>query len=262
MNKTKILFYLCIPLLMSCILTGMYFSGNIVLQRLVSPVLPPMSPDAWREFGLLENVANIMILILFALACYAVRIKKHLLERAGFSVLALLFLFVFVEEIDYGTHFYKYATSDNEYNWFMPKTEWSQELIQSIDLDTKPFNLHNKGDAIDTVKKFVDVGMVLFFVVFPFIGSRFKNKWIRYATPDRFVILTILVIVVMRFVVHELGDWDEGLVRAAISSGGPINRELGSISNNLSEFRELNTYYLVAVYLGNLVLNKKLDQDD
>ena len=261
MNKTKILFYLGIPLVLSGILTAMYFSGNIVLQRLVSPVLPPMSPDAWREFGLLENVANIIILALFVLACYAVRIKKHWLERVGFSVLACMFLFVFLEEIDYGTHFFNYATTDEEYNWFLPKTEWSQELIQSIDLDTKPFNLHNKGDAVDTIKKFMDVGAVLFFVVFPLVASRFKNAWIRYAAPDRYVILTIVVIVVMHFVVHELGDWEKDVVQATITAGGPIPRELGSITNNLSEFRELNTYYLVAVYLGNLVLNKTLGQD-
>ena len=78
MNKTKLFFYLILPFLMSMTLTGMYFSGNIVLQRLVSPALPPMSPDAWREFGLLENVANIFILILFCLSCYAVKINTAL----------------------------------------------------------------------------------------------------------------------------------------------------------------------------------------
>ncbi len=253
MNRTKLTIYLFIPLAVTGVLIAMYFSGNVVLQRLVSPKLPPMSPDTWREFGILENIQNLLLLAIIGTACFGVSLKTRMVERAGFAALVCFASFVFLEEIDYGVHFGTYARTEEGFHWFLPMSEWPPELATQIDVFSIPFNLHNIGGVNKLFKKTVDAAIILLFVLAPFIAPRLKNRWARYLAPDKYVVFTVIVMVVLREVAHALGDWEEGVVEAAKAAGETITRERGSISSNLSEFRELNTYYLFALYLANLV---------
>ncbi len=253
MNRTKLSVYLLIPVAVSTVLIAMYFSGSIVLQRLVSPKLPPLSPDAWREFGILENLQNLLLLGIVAIACVGVVKKTQKMERVALALLVLFAGFVFLEEIDYGVHFAAYLNADEDFNWFQPMRAWPIEMLAKTDLSSVPFNLHNIGGLNRYIKKTVDTLIVLLFVLAPFIAPRFKNPWARYLAPDKYVVFTVLAMVILRFITHELGDWEEGVVEAAQAAGQSIARERGSISSNLSEFRELNTYYLFALYLANLV---------
>ncbi len=271
MNKRKLLVYLIIPAAVSLVLTVLYFSGNIVLQRIVCPKLPPLSPDAWREFGLLENLQNLVLLALVGVACAGVLRKKHALERAAWAGLAACALFVFAEEIDYGTHLRAYFFGGNEFHWFQPMREWPPELVGQIDLMAQPVNVHNQPGVDKILKKANNIMIGGVFVLLPLLAMRFRNKWLQYAAPDRYAILTVIAIVLLRSLTHALGSWEESQVgtlrdlmeafqtgqagdhAAALAAG----REPGAISSNLSEFRELNFYYLLLVYCAGLVFCRR-----
>ncbi|HOH51806.1 MAG TPA: hypothetical protein PLI98_13805 [Candidatus Hydrogenedentes bacterium] len=271
MDKRKLLVYLIVPAAVSLALTAMYFSGNIVLQRIVCPKLPPLSPDAWREFGLLEGLQNVVLLALAGVACAGALRKRHALERAAWAGLAVCTLFVFAEEIDYGAHLRAYFFGGTEFNWFQPMREWPPELVGRIDLMAQPVNVHNQPGVNKVFKKAGDLLIGGVFVLLPLLAMRFRNKWLQYAAPDRYAILTVIAIVLLRSLTHALGSWEESQVgtlrdlmeafqtgqagdhAAALAAG----REPGAISSNLSEFRELNFYYLLLVYCAGLVFCRR-----
>lgn len=271
MDRRKVIVYVVVPVAVSLALMALYFSGNIVLQRIVCPKLPPLSPDAWREFGLLENLQNLVLLSLAGVACAGVLRKKHALERAAWAGLAACALFVFAEEMDYGAHVRAYFFGGNEFNWFQPMREWPPELVKEIDLEAQPVNVHNQPGVDKALKKASNIVIGGVFVLLPLLAMRFRNKFLQYAAPDKYAILTVVAIVLLRSLTHALGSWEESQVgtlrdlmeafhagqagdhAAALAAG----REPGAISSNLSEFRELNLYYLLLVYCAGLVFFRR-----
>lgn len=262
-TRTKWLIYGVVPFAISAALQAMYFSGNLVLQRLACPKLPPLSPDSYREFGLVENVQNLLLLgILATVLAGAVRAGAGRL-RLVYGVLALLSVFVLLEEVDYGTHFYAYATAESVVGWFEPASSPTfQALLAQADFSAEPFNLHNQGDLTDIIKAVVGVVILGLFVIAPFFERRIQNPWLRFFLADRFALATVVVMVLMRFLTRELAAAEEGIISAAATSGAPVTREVGAMNNNLSEFREVLTYYLFLVYLGVLVFVRKAPETD
>lgn len=264
MSRKKLFVYLVAPVLVSLVLMGLYFSGHVVLQRIVAPKLPPLPPDAWREFGLLENLQNLILLGLFGVACAGVARKRLRFEQAAWAVIAAGTLFVFCEELDYGTHHRAYLAREGGFQWFQPMTEWPGELIAQIDLEAEPVNLHNKPGVDKLFKKASDLLTGLFFGLFPLAALRMKNAWVRYAAPDKYVVLTVLAMFLLRSVTHLLGDLEKasvgdmrGLLALADTASITMTREPGAISQNLSEFRELNFYYILLVYCAELVFLRR-----
>ena len=82
----------------------MYFSGVHALQQIISPRIDGMYVNSQREFGLLENMQNVLLIAIVIIAGRAVFKPKPAWERAGFSGIALLSVFVLLEEMDYGLH--------------------------------------------------------------------------------------------------------------------------------------------------------------
>lgn len=253
--------YGAVPLCLSLALQLMYFSGNLVLQRLVCPKLPPLPPDAYREFGLLENLQNVFVLaIVIFLLIGAIR-SVHRVQRVVFVALTLFSTFIFLEEIDYGTHFYAYAQLEDVAGWFEPaRSDRFQALLAQSDFTATPFNLHNRGDLTDVIKGVAGAVMLLLFVVAPFLTGRIKNPWFHYLAPDRFTVITVVVMVVLRLVTHQLGNLDAQWAAMPLPDGGASTREVGAMNNNLSEFRELTTYYLFLVYLAVVVFFRRAPQ--
>ena len=103
-NRTKWFVYGAVPLLATVLMAGMYFSRDLVAQRLVAPKLPPLPFHSWREFGLLENAQHLLLLASFVVLLAGARRATERLQRAGFVVAAAMTLFIFLEEVDYGVH--------------------------------------------------------------------------------------------------------------------------------------------------------------
>ena len=217
MNLRKILVYFVVPFGVTLALIAMYFSGVETLQRIVSPRIISMNPNAGREFGLLENLQNVILLAMVVIAFKASRRKDAAVERWGFRFIAAFAVFVFLEEIDYGLHYYEYL---NDISW--------KETRGTL-------NLHNEGNTTQITKAILDSGMVALFVLLPLVRLKVDHPVLQYITPNRHAILTMIAMLALRTIAHELRGRGFGM-------GGTIDK-------NLSEFRELVIYYLFMLYI-------------
>lgn len=266
-RKTAAFLYVGLPVLLTLTLLGMYFSGNLILQRIIAPNLPPMSMDDWREFGLLENLQHLCLLIIIAIACFAVYQKTWKWERIGFAILALGSTFVLLEEIDYGTIYYEFFTSEHDYPWFQPRSDWPPEIIGAIAQDTS-FTLHNRLDLTRGFKKVGDTLLILLFGILPLLAWWKPQPWLRYLAPPPMAVAGLIAVFLLRELTHALGAWEETLFESAAETGVDPGRELGIMAKNLSEFRELNGYYLYLTHAATLGLVRRspadppLPQDD
>ncbi len=209
-------FYWMLPSLIVLIYIAMYFSGQSWLRNLVA------SP-ANREFGLLENTQNLIILATAGVAVAGFRRVQGQMGRALFLLVALCSIGLLLEEIDYGLHYW--------------------ELFVGIPIDevSARRNLHNFGDLTNRIKQLSDTVMILFFVLLPLLSRRVPEKW-RFFLPEKYAALTAVCAVLISKLAHGFAD-------AGYYTGGPI-------SHNISEFREVFTYYIWLLYFTELVFHR------
>jgi hypothetical protein len=100
-------------------------------------------------------------------------------------------------------------------------------------------NLHNVGHTTQIIKSVVDLGLVVLFVMAPLAVRWVRWPLLRYAAPSPYSILTLVVMVLVRTVAH-------GLESRGYGHGG-------TLTNNVSEFRELVVYYIFLLYLVEIV---------
>ena len=260
-NTWKWLVYLVLPVTATAAMATLYFSDSLVAQRLVAPKLPPLSYHSWREFGLLENAQAALLLVSFVALLAGAKRATEKLQRAGFVFAAFAALFIFLEEIDYGTHWVRYAACETPIEWFrpIPASEWNPLVEEQA--DGAAFTVHNHH--LTTEFKFVgDTALVLLFVVLPLVAPRLRNRYVRYLAPDRFSILTVAAMLAASEAIHHVGHAAKAAFRQALAAGLEPARELGSLVHNLSEFREFNVYYLYAVYFATLAFCRTLEPPD
>jgi len=216
--------YLFLPLSINLLLVGLYFSGNTFSQHLVSPIIDGLPFRSWREFGLLEQLQNLFILTIIVLFIRAAFQKDLQLEKIFFSTGAAIFLFLFLEEIDYGLHFYSYLTGNGSeatnYNWH----------------NLKSLGKRQNGTYL---KKVSDLAMIIWFILFPLLNKKVSfPPLLKAVIPSPWFILTLIIAVGTSSLAHYLDglEWDI------------INGVQGSLFGNTSEFRETNTYYICLLY--------------
>jgi len=225
MDKSKLKIYGWIPLCMVGSMVAMYFCGIEPLQQIIMPEIEGMYGSSKREFGLLENAQNVLLMIMIGICIKGFKIKPEVLWKVALTGLACFTLLVFLEEIDYGLHYI--------------------ELIRGVKAEDAVDirNFHNAAEGrTNTIKQIVDLGMTIFFVVLPFVFRKSENKWIRHFTADRYSVVTLLCAVLVSKTAHFLNDMSWGLI--------PDN-------NNTSEFRELFTYYLCMLYYWEVIVKRK-----
>jgi len=223
-KSEKILIYLVIPPAVSLALIACYFCGYERIQHLISPPLN-------REYGLLENLQVLTLLVIVLLAAYGFLRKTERAEKVIMGIVLLIAAFVFLEELDYGLHYFR--------------------LLRGNPLDerlgSEYFNVHNIGEATSRFKNVGDLGMIIIFIFFPLAFARSRIALLRYLAPDRLFIGTMVIM----FAVSKFAHW---LKEAGV--GDP-----GSLHQCISEFRELTIYYIFMVYIYNLIFEKKLRED-
>ncbi|MFC1746618.1 hypothetical protein ACFL35_21680 [Candidatus Riflebacteria bacterium] len=215
-------YYWILPGLITLPMVFLYFSGIPIAEELIAPAIN-------RELGLLENAENIIIIAIIVVAIIGFRRKTIYVERAAFVFIALFSLFIFLEEIDYGLHYYEFL---------MKKPEKQQIKIR---------NIHNIGEITDIIKGVVDATIILFFVFGPFVLQKIKHPVIRYLVPDVCTVGTALSMVAVSKFAHLLDSMG-------------LNQN-GSLDKNISEFREFFIYYLFLVYLVEIVFRRKFDEE-
>jgi hypothetical protein len=205
--------YVIAPFVVTLTLIGMYYSGVSWLRALVSP-------DVNREFGLLENLQVILLLVLFSIPLRGLARTRDRRLRLTLFLLAGACLFMVLEEVDYGLHVVDLARGVTD----------PEEGVR---------NLHNLGDSTRWLKRAGDLVMILLFIVAPLALRRSRSPWVRYLLPDPYVLGTAIVGVGLSRFAHYLQD---------------TTLQTGSISKNVSEFRELVTYYAFALYFHRVLL--------
>ena len=227
--------HVVLPGIISLLLMAMYFSGNAYLQNIVAPSIEGVPLFSAREFGALEILQNFFLLciVFYSVRCF------YAATGAWIKLVALLLVFIsaftFLEEIDYGAHFVEYITG--EYG--------------SLDQENWNRNWHNKigPDGVQNVsyvKLATNIAMMAGFVLAPLLLSSVRNRTIRLLVPSKWMILTVILIVLLSLLAHSLDD-------AGYSF---IDDRPGNLHKNVSEFRELNMYYLFLLYVA--ILHERL----
>ena len=215
----KLLLYLIIPAAISLFFIWSYFSGNLRLQELVAPVIN-------REYGLLENFQNLLLLAVILLSGYGIFRKRLIFEKIILGCFLAGALFIFLEEIDYGILHTNYLAGNPLHD-------------RSANHD---WNLHNLSDINHFLKLGLDFTLIGFFLVFPLAAWKSTNRIILYLRPDLWFILTLTAMFIISRIAHALNRTDLGMD--------------GALRNNMAEFREVNVYYIFLVYLIEFIFRR------
>ena len=94
-----------------------------------------------------------------------------------------------------------------------------------------------------TAKQIVDLGMIIFFVLMPFALKKSKHRFVRHFLADRYSVLVLICGIVVSKSAHLFNDMGMSLNGVDIS--------------NISEFRELATYYLCMLYYWEVLVKRR-----
>ncbi|MCP4849268.1 MAG: hypothetical protein GY899_15105 [Verrucomicrobiaceae bacterium] len=216
-DKRRILLYAGAPASLSLLFIALYFSGIEILQTIASPT-------SQREFGLIENAQNLLLLSTAAICWRAARLEKQDAWRRFWYCITFACLVLFMEEIDWGDHYWSALTGTQR-----PGGEH--------------FNIHNQGNITRWLKKLVDGGSVVFFLLLPLARKKLPLK-LQVLIPDMHSALPLLCGLLTSKLAHGLEDagWDNN----------------GSLFNNISEFRETFTYWVGLLYCWEVARRRKL----
>ncbi|MHC4340729.1 MAG: hypothetical protein ACYSX0_11030 [Planctomycetota bacterium] len=220
---TRLLLYGAIPFAVLGAMVAMYYSDSALLRRVVSPDFSWIPLDSRREFGVLESLQNLLLLGLVVVAVAGLRRKRLIWERLGLWMLLIGSAFMLLEEIDYGL----------QYALLFPSEEVTHEGVAGY------FNIHRIGYTQTVLEHVAWFGMLTFFGAFAIAFARSRSPLMRYVAPDRFSVLTILVVTALQELVWGL---------AAIV---PVSH--GSLSGREIEYTELGIYYLILLYAVDVV---------
>ena len=230
MNRQKLIAYGAIPIGTTLLMIGMQFSGIDLLRNIIAPSIDGIYSNSQRELGLLENLQNVVLIAVIIICVIGFRKKTYWLEKVGLGFIGCCTLFLLLEEMDYGLHFY--------------------ELLRGIQANeaVQDRNFHNVGDRTQTLKQLGDIGLIVIFVIAPFALMKSRNRYIRHFLPDRYSVITLAGSLVLSSLAHWLND--HGFA------------EEGVFKSNISEFREYQTYWLCMLYVLELALKRSLDPQD
>ena len=223
MKTKKIVIFAAIPIFINLLFIGLYYSGIKFAQQLIAPTIDWLSENSWREFGLLEQFQNIYLLVILVIFAIAVFKRELVAERLFYFIGFSAFLFLFLEEIDYGLHFYEYFSGETVEiavrNWH------NQEVVGG-------------GQKVKYLKRIVDIVGGVWFVIIPLFLHKTTFIRIKKIVPSRWMTITFIIGILCSSFAHFLQGMNFDV----------INGISGNLKGNISEFRELNTYYVYMLY--------------
>lgn len=224
--------YVSVPALLSALMMGLYFSGSVSLQQWVAPTIEGLSPFSWREFGILEMLQNVWLIWIVVVLIRSAVVSDRKDLTALFGLLAAGFLFVLLEEVDYGHHFIEFLGGADA---SLQQENWNRNLHNRVTSEGVQYGSYMKAVATVT--------LVSVFLVAPFLLGKSRYGVVRLFTPTRWAAASVLLIALLSRVAHLLDG--AGLAQ--------INGVPGNLQHNISEFRELNMYYLFLVYFTEIL---------
>jgi hypothetical protein len=202
---------------------GFYFLDIFGLSEAISPTLN-------REFGVLEHLQLLIILAIIVLAFRTARKTTTRFQRYFFLLAGVFSIFIFLEEVDYGIHYYEFIVAD------------TIEENSTGAFEDGPRNLHNQGYIRQYTMWAVYLGLVIFLGLASFLRSKSfpRNAWLRWLIPSNGYFILSLVAM---FLINELVRYLEQNVK---------DPSIISLNGNTIEFQETFIYYIAFLYLFEL----------
>ncbi len=221
--KKEITLFILIPIAINALSLGLYYSGVYGLQQIVAPEVTRLLPMSYREFGLVEQLQNIFLLAIVILFAIAIIKRRGVAERLFFLSGLLVMLFLLLEEIDYGLHFYHYFF-DGRFE--LPRLNWHNQHT---------FSDYENGRYLRKISDFLSI---LLFIIVPLLSLKINFKQLKPLIPSLWFIPALIVSALCSSVAHFLED----------SGFGIIDGTNGFLDGNVSEFRETTSYYIYLLY--------------
>jgi len=185
---------------------------------------------------LLEIIQNALLLAVIVLFVHALFSKHGWLNKAFYLVGLAVFIFLFLEEIDYGLHYYEYLSGnmmeeDAQRNWH---NQWDEEGVE--------YATH--------LKRLNDLVNLIWFVLVPCLALLPPIKKVLkklLILPNTWFIASVFAVVLCSQLAHFLDD----------NGYGFINGKNGNLYKTIAEFRETSLYLIYLIYARQLI---RLDQ--
>lgn len=187
-----------------------------------------IAPKTNREFGVVQNIQLLLLVIIFFLALKGNRRSKLSIVKYGFAAIAIATVILFFEEIDYGLHYYDYL---------LGHTQTTEVMI----FDQGLRNIHNNGPLQNIFKLAAYATIVMLFVIFPLVtaGKKIRSPLFRFLSPSVFIVTTAISLLLLN--------------QFALYLYRKYNSENLSLSGNVSEFEEIMIYYIVLLYINEMI---------
>lgn len=224
MQKTgfkKHFIYWILPSFVTLSCTLIYFYNLFGLEDFIAP-------RRNREFGLIENIQLLLLILIFLTAIKGFRKRIEKIEKYGFLLVAILTAWMFLEEIDYGLHYYDHLTG-------------KEEITKVVVFDNEVRNIHNNGPMQNLLKLTAYGVIIIFFVLFPLLPAKYKQRHpiLNLLNPSRLIITTATCLLILN--------------QIALYLYRKYNTPTSALTANVSEFEEIMIYYIILLYLREIV---------
>ncbi len=219
----KHIVYWIFPTALIALYTIIYFYDTLGLAFIIAP-------EFNRELGIVENTQLLIILGMFLVSVKAFKIDKIALHKIVYAGIAIFSIFIFLEEIDYGIHILDYFDGKSDAD------------IRAESKGSQIRNIHNQGKLNHYFKLTLYISFVLFLVVYPVAAKRFKiaNPYLNKIVPSNNFIYPLISMAILNQFAFYLDD--------AIEHSNIVSLHL-----NISEFEEIFIYYIMLLYVVELV---------
>ena len=229
--KKNFLLFVGIPFFFNFLTVFLYFCGSSWCQQIIAPTIEFLSENSWREFGLLEQLQNVFLMLSLAVVVKAVFTSRKRVEKLILLFVSFFFLFVLLEEIDCGIHFV--------------------ELVRGESSGITYRNWHNVASGVKQnvvyLKMAAQIFMVLWFFFMPLFKKKLKNQNLRAIVPSIWFIPGYIIAVAATRTALFLESMGYGFIE-----GVP-----GNLTGNISEFTETSIYYFIMLYTVSLIKKMK-----
>lgn len=213
--------YWILPSIVTLSCTLIYFYNLFGLEDFIAPKIN-------REFGLIENMQLLLLILIFLTALKGIRTRVEKIEKYVFMIVAILTVWMFLEEIDYGLHYYDHLTG-------------KKEITKVLVFDQQVRNIHNNGPMQNLLKLTAYGIVVIFFVILPFLPATYRERYpaLNFFSPSKYMIIPAICMLILN--------------QVALYLYGKYNTPTSALTANVSEFEEIMIYYIVLLYLRELV---------
>lgn len=224
MNTTRRhIHYWLAPTIVTLVFIFIYFYNWWGLSEVLAPRFN-------REFGIVENL---QLAILVAIGIKAVKCFKYAqltILKWLFAIVVLGTIVLFLEEIDYGLHFFDLAAGKSQTDILVERQQ--HNTIR---------NIHNQGSLTSVLKMTGYVVIAILFVIIPLLSQKLfrKDALIHLLLPSKWMIATIAAM----FICNQV----------ALYLSNSLTLINDSLSGNFSEFEETFTYYIFWLYITELL---------